>query len=124
MKSSLFRVYSSLIIQHSSFRMYHSGFPMHPLFGLLDINPVTLVIIGIIAVMLYGENLPEAARKAGKYLTDFKRGMKSIQDEIRSAALDPPSSTSPRTSSASSVQDEAAENHEEPTAPKFEPPAE
>ena len=71
-----------------------------------------MAIIGIIAVLLFGKRLPEIARSAGKSLTEFKRGMTGIEDEVHSAA-----STARR-----SYQDDY-DDHEPAKAPKFEPPA-
>ncbi len=87
---------------------------MHPLFAFLD-NPVTLLVLGAIAVMLFGERLPEVARSLGKGLMEIKSGVRGIQQEIENAV-----------SSATSVDITSPyvepEEREEATAPKFEPP--
>lgn len=111
--------------------------------GLLDgISPVTLVFIGAIAVLLFGERLPEVARSFGKKFADLRKNVQSIQDEIRSAArsatsdlssaLDITGSSSGTSSSSASGgskgsprkrrSSESDEDHEEATAPKFVPP--
>jgi sec-independent protein translocase protein TatA len=92
---------------------------MCPLFAFLDL-PVPLLILGIIAVLLFGERLPEVARSFGKQFMEFKRGVGGIQDEIRSA-ID--SVTSTTTSSSSPTSYQPPEDRDEATAPKFEPPA-
>ena len=80
------------------------------MFGL---GPMELLIIGVIAVLLFGKRLPEIARSAGKSLTEFKRGMTHVEDEIHSAG-----------SAASQVSyEDDYDDHEEASAPKFEPPA-
>jgi sec-independent protein translocase protein TatA len=73
-----------------------------------------LIIIGIIAVLLFGKRLPEVGRSLGKGLVEFKKGMQGIEDEIRSAS----SGTSK--SKQSSFRD--LDDRDEPIAPKFEPP--
>ena len=57
---------------------------MHPLFAFLD-NPVMLLVLGAIAVMLFGERLPEVARSFGKGLMEIKSGIRGIQQEIEDA---------------------------------------
>ena len=44
-----------------------------------------MLLLGAIAVMLFGERLPEVARSIGKGLMEFKSGMRGIQDEIHKA---------------------------------------
>ena len=72
-----------------------------------------MLIIGVIAVLLFGKRLPEVGRSLGKGIVEFKRGIRGIEDEIETA--------SNSISAADSVDD--AYDHPEPTAPKFEPPA-
>jgi len=86
------------------------------LFAFLDPSPTTLLILGALAVLLFGERLPEVARSVGKGFMEFKKGMKGIEQEIRSAV---DSATTSLTSAT--PLDDAAER-EEATAPKFEPP--
>jgi sec-independent protein translocase protein TatA len=107
--------------------------------GLLDgINPGTLLFLAVIAVLLFGEQLPDVARKWGKKFNDFRKSIQSIQDEIRSAAfsatseiksamdINTPSassSSSPASSNGSKRRPrQSDEDYEEATAPKFVPP--
>ncbi|MCE9547379.1 MAG: twin-arginine translocase TatA/TatE family subunit [Planctomycetia bacterium] len=86
-----------------------------PLFGLFDLEPVPLLIIGVIAVMLYGKRLPEVARTVGKNIAEFKKNLHGL-----GAHLDFDQEPQPkRVSYQSNVDDYAAAS-----APKFEPPAE
>jgi sec-independent protein translocase protein TatA len=77
------------------------------MFGL---SHVELMFIGIAAVLLFGSRLPSVARSMGKSFTEFKKGLRGIEDEIDV-------STSGRR-----VTSTYAEDREEATAPKFEPP--
>ncbi len=79
----------------------------------------TMVFIAVLAVLLFGEKLPEVSRKVGKWFIDFKREVGSLQNELRSA-MD--AADSPQTSTAKAAKYEAPEDREEATAPKFEPP--
>ncbi len=90
---------------------------MCPLFAFLD-NPVMLLMLGVIAVLLFGERLPEVARSVGRGLTEFKKGVHGIQQEIQ-GVIDSATSTD---TAASARYEEPSENREEATAPKFEPP--
>jgi sec-independent protein translocase protein TatA len=73
-----------------------------------------MIIIGVIAVLLFGKRLPEVGKSLGKSLVEFKKGMQGIEEELRSTA----SSTSRPKKSYYDLED-----RDEPTAPKFEPPA-
>jgi sec-independent protein translocase protein TatA len=83
-----------------------------------DLSPSTMLILGVIAVLLFGERLPEVARSVGKGLMEFKKGIRSIQEDVEGAIN---SATSTSTSSASPYEE--PEEREEATAPKFEPPS-
>lgn len=87
------------------------------LFGFVP-GPGSMVIIGIIAVLLFGNRLPEVARSLGKGLAEFKKGIKGVEDEIHSTVNREISSTPSISESAST----ASQHREEATAPKFEPP--
>ena len=111
--------------------------------GLFDINPAALVVIGAIAVLLFGEQLPDVARSFGKKFNEFRKSIQSIQDEIRSAAMsvksevtsaldisnlnsDSPSSSASENSNGSGQKRRSSrtsdEDYEGATAPKFVPP--
>jgi sec-independent protein translocase protein TatA len=114
---------------------------MPALFGILDFGTTELVVIGLIAVLLYGKNLPEVGRSVGKQLGSLRKGLRGIEDEIRSttgglglptnrfssalSTLDnlTKSATTQSTPSPRSTVVEAVSDLEEPTAPKFEPPS-
>ena len=50
------------------------------MFGL---NPMELMIVGAIAVLLFGNKLPSVARSLGKSMTEFKKGMTDIQTDLQ-----------------------------------------
>lgn len=75
-------------------------------------HPMELIIVGIVALLLFGKRLPEVARSLGKGITEFKKGVRGIEDEVET------SSSSSRPSSRPAAEDRPVET----TAPKFEPP--
>src|SRR5436853_530594 len=81
------------------------------MFGL---SPVELLVIGGLAVLLFGSRLPSVARSLGKSMTEFKRGLHDIQDDVRVADTRPVKSSS---------RFHEIDDRDEATAPKFEPPA-
>ena len=49
-------------------------------------GPMEMVIIGVIAVLLFGSRLPKVARSVGSSVIEFKRGLKGIEDEAADVA--------------------------------------
>jgi sec-independent protein translocase protein TatA len=82
------------------------------MFGL---GPTEMLIVLVIAVLLFGKRLPEVGRSLGKGLVEFKKGLNDIKSEVDSATYAQPS-----TSRVANRYN--ADDHDEPTAPKFEPP--
>lgn len=48
-----------------------------------------MVIIAVVALLVFGRNLPEVARKVGKGVSEFKRGMSGVEADIRTAVYEP-----------------------------------
>ncbi|QDU40022.1 Sec-independent protein translocase protein TatA [Maioricimonas rarisocia] len=81
------------------------------------VGPYELLVVGVIALLLFGKRLPEVARSLGKGIVEFKKGMSGIEDEIKGASTSsyspPPQQRRPEPRSS---------RESELTAPKFEPP--
>jgi sec-independent protein translocase protein TatA len=45
------------------------------------LTPVTAVIVGAIALLLFGNRIPSVMRNLGQGITEFKKGMKEIEDQ-------------------------------------------
>ena len=52
---------------------------------MFGIGTTELLIIGILAVILFGNRLPSVARSLGKSLNEFKKGMRELEDEMRTS---------------------------------------
>ena len=57
---------------------------------MFGIGTTELIIVGIIAVILFGSRLPSVARSLGKSLHEFKRGMRDVEDDVRDAVYSEP----------------------------------
>ena len=86
---------------------------------MFGVGPPELLIIGVIAVLLFGKRLPEVARSLGASYNEFRRGLQDIQSEMNQAIHSEPSSSNSTKSLGYSDDD-----YDEPTAPKFTPPGE
>ena len=45
-----------------------------------------MLIVAVIAVLLFGDRLPEVMRSMGRGLSEFKKGMRGLETSITSAA--------------------------------------
>jgi len=82
------------------------------------IGPMEMVIVGIVAVLLFGKRLPEVGRSLGKGMVEFKKGLRGIEDELHGNT-----SSSYASSSRSASRFNEIDDRDEATAPRFEPPA-
>ena len=63
------------------------------LFG--SLGPTELIIIGVIALLVFGPQLPKAARWLGKSVNEFKRSMSEVADEVTREPSDRPAESKP-----------------------------
>ena len=77
-------------------------------------GPMEMMIVGVIALLLFGKRLPEVERSRGKGVTEFKRGLQGVDEESTRAAS--------RDNYRESSRPTPVEDRPEVTAPKFEPP--
>jgi sec-independent protein translocase protein TatA len=86
----------------------------------MGVGPTEMVIIGVVAVLLFGSKLPEVARSMGKSVVEFKKGIRGVEDELNTSIY---SSGSTSSSSSNYYSEPEVDDQAEATAPKFEPPA-
>lgn len=85
------------------------------MFGL---GPVEVVVIGAIAVMLYGKRLPEVGRSVGQTISELRKQMTSLSREMDLAGtLD----NAPARKASRRIG--AGDDGPQATGPRFEPPA-
>jgi sec-independent protein translocase protein TatA len=68
-----------------------------------------MMIVGIVAVLLFGGRLPSVARSMGRSLTEFKKGMHDIERDVRDSIHHEPATA-------------RLDDYDEPSGPRFEPP--
>lgn len=44
-----------------------------------------LLVIGVIAVLIFGRRLPEVGRSLGQGLVEFKKGLRGVKDDVKEA---------------------------------------
>ena len=86
------------------------------LLGFIDIGPGEMILLGIVAVLLFGQRLPEVGRTIGKGMAEFKRGMLGL-------ASDDPKSSAGGLPGLRSVNHDDVDDYIAPSGPKFELPA-
>ena len=84
-----------------------------------------MLVVGVIALLLFGKRLPEVARSMGKGMREFKEGLSGMQDEFNGVSRSQPARDGGRLASRPAPADhDADDDRGEFTAPKFEPPKE
>ncbi len=48
-------------------------------------GPVEMLIIGVIILLLFGSRLPSVMRSLGRGVTEFKKGVQGIEEEVNNA---------------------------------------
>jgi sec-independent protein translocase protein TatA len=96
---------------------------MSPILAFFE-SPPQLILVAFIALLLFGKRLPELMRSLGKGITEFKKGMNGIEEEMNRGISGNSNSNSylPPPSYHDSVRPLPAEERPEITAPKFQPP--
>ncbi len=88
---------------------------------MFGMGPFEMMVIGVVAVVLFGGNLPEVARKLGGSYREFRRGLNDVQQQFRMAEYEATKALSMDEPVKS--PDDEEEEPEEPSVPKFTPPA-
>jgi len=62
----------------------------HVPFAFWSPGPSEMIVLAVVALMLYGGNLPEVARSWGKTFAEFRRGLTGFQSELNSVIYSEP----------------------------------
>ncbi len=62
---------------------------MTPLAFFNNIGPTELIVVAFVALLIFGNRLPSVMRSLGKSVTEFKKGVAGIEDEIDQASRVP-----------------------------------
>ena len=60
---------------------------MAPLLGIFGVGPVELLVVGGLALLLFGNRLPGLMRSVGRSVVEFKQGLKD-EDEDKASIDD------------------------------------
>lgn len=57
-----------------------------------SLSPLHLLVVGVVALLLFGNRLPEIARGLGRSFNEFKRGLREVSDndDDDNDKIDPP----------------------------------
>jgi len=85
---------------------------------MLGLSFQELLIIGVVAVLLFGKNLPDVAKKVGGVYRDFRKSLDDLRSQVdfTDAFNSAPARPKPRPSYSD------FDDNDEITAPKFQPP--
>jgi sec-independent protein translocase protein TatA len=78
------------------------------------LGPSHMILVAIVALLLFGDRLPEVMRSLGQGVVEFKKGMRGLESAIESAATAQPRRTA--------VVQNDIDDRDEVTAPRFVPP--
>jgi sec-independent protein translocase protein TatA len=81
-----------------------------------SIGITELIVLGVVAILLFGKRLPEVARNLGRSYGELRKGLTELQSSIN-AEIDYPSAGSDWRDPQPDFDD-----NEEPTAPRLDPP--
>jgi sec-independent protein translocase protein TatA len=81
-----------------------------------------LLVVGIVALLLFGKRLPEVAKSFGKSYSEFRRGLADIQSQMNLTDIYSSTSSTSYPSSQATKPSYEYDDYDEATAPKFEPP--
>lgn len=53
-------------------------------------DPLHLLVIGVVALLLFGKRLPEVGRSLGRGISEFRKGLREVSEEIQKEEPPPP----------------------------------
>lgn len=77
-----------------------------------------LIIVGVVAILLFGKNLPQMAGKFGAMYREFRKGLDDLKSQVDFTESYNSAPSKPRQTARRTDYDD----YDEVSAPKFEPP--
>jgi sec-independent protein translocase protein TatA len=53
-----------------------------PLFAMFGLGTPEILLLVVLGILMFGRKLPDLARSMGKSMTEFKKGMNGIEDQV------------------------------------------
>jgi len=78
-----------------------------------------LLIVGVVAVLLFGKNLPDVAKKFGGMYRDFRKSLDDLRSQVDFTDT---YNSAPSRKPAARKAYRDYDDYDEVSAPKFEPP--
>src|SRR5579875_2171661 len=58
--------------------------------ALFNLNPVELIVVGLVGILLFGRRLPEMGKSLGRTIVEFKKGLNSATEEVNKGVNEDP----------------------------------
>ena len=68
---------------------------MVPFAFLPNLGPTEMMVIAFVSLLIFGNRLPSVMRSLGKSVTEFKKGVSGIEDDIDTAVTADKKPTTP-----------------------------
>jgi sec-independent protein translocase protein TatA len=62
-----------------------------------SIGPTELIIVAFVSLLIFGNRLPSVMRSLGKSVTEFKKGINEVEDDLDRAVTADKKTTPPST---------------------------
>ena len=91
---------------------------------MLDLTPLAFIsmpmgaewlVIAALGLLIFGKRLPEVGKGIGQAIVQFKKGLKSVEDDIEQVDAEPPAKRLPDATAAEATTTTTATEH------KFDP---
>lgn len=56
--------------------------------GIFQLGPLEITLVALAALLLFGKRLPELAKSLGKGVTEFKKGLSGVVDDVQTPIED------------------------------------
>ena len=81
-----------------------------------------ILLLAIVAIILYGRNLPSVARSWGQKYSELRRTVSDLKNSIDFDEPDSPTNATPSANGPEFVDNASEDDFQEPTAPRMLPP--